>query len=131
MSYLRNLTFRIPGSTGAWWRRKALHRSLKSELADQLGPVFEKRIDELTVREQYSLVFQRILLQRPRVLFCEQPFWGNDMLLRQHVVEQLRRQLERGCSVVVLIVGMYDGFPLANRTMIYREGRLIVQSDRG
>ena len=66
-------------------------------------------------------------IQQPRVVFFEQPFWGNDVLLQQHIERQVQLLLAKKIAVVVLIVGIYDAFPLAERTLIYKNGHLLTQ----
>ena len=38
---------------------------------------------------------------------------------------------KRLIAVVVLIVGIYDAFPLAERTLIYKNGHLLTQQGNG
>ena len=92
-----------------------------------LFQVFDKDIRDLNAQEKYALIFRRVLLQQPRVVFFEQPFWGNDVLLQQHIERQVQLLLAKKIAVVVLIVGIYDAFPLAERTLIYKNGHLLTQ----
>lgn len=103
------------------------YRSLRRELTPELGAVFDKDIRDLNTQEKYALIFRRVLLQQPRVVFFEQPFWGNDVLLQQHIERQVQLLLAKKIAVVVLIVGIYDAFPLAERTLIYKNGHLLTQ----
>ena len=83
--------------------------------------VFWKWVDELTEREKYDLVYARILLQNPRVVFCIQPFKGAEVELRG---KHLERFLDRGIGVVILAVNLADSLSLAGRLIrIRREGR--------
>lgn len=127
MSYLRNLTFCLPRQIDSWFRRRSIYRSLRRELTPELGAVFDKDIRDLNTQEKYALIFRRVLLQQPRVVFFEQPFWGNDVLLQQHIERQVQLLLAKKIAVVVLIVGIYDAFPLAERTLIYKNGHLLTQ----
>lgn len=127
MSYLRNLTFCLPRQIDSWFRRRSIYRSLRRELTPELGAVFDKDIRDLNTQEKYALIFRRVLLQQPRVVFFEQPFWGNDVLLPQHIERQVQLLLAKKIAVVVLIVGIYDAFPLAERTLIYKNGHLLTQ----
>ena len=116
MRYLRNLTFGLPRQIDSWLRRRSIYRSLRRELTPELGAVFDKDIRDLNAQEKYALIFRRVLLQQPRVVFFEQPFWGNDVLLQQHIERQVQLLLAKKIAVVVLIVGIYDAFPLAERS---------------
>lgn len=125
MSNLENLTFGLIDQRQVRWNRKKIYRSLQMELGEELGAaVFEKDLSELSVYDQYTLLFYRLLLQRPQVVFCEHPFFGNDVYLRKHVIELVRQLLRHQIAVVILVVGIYDTFPLADRNLIYHDGKL-------
>lgn len=121
MNGIGNLSF---GVRAGPLRRTAIGRSLRQELAGPLGGIFDKNPDELSVPEQYSLMFYRVLLQRPQIVFCEQPFWGSDMYLRQHIVRLVQMLLDHTISVVVMTAGLFDIFPAANRVIICNQGKL-------
>ena len=75
MSYMDNLCFNLDHRFPGIWLSKGIRRSIREEYAPVLGAeVFDKRIDELTSRQKYDLVFTRLLLQRPRVVFFIHPF---------------------------------------------------------
>lgn len=118
MDYLHNLSLGIRSSP---WRRGAIHRSLRQELRSDLGDVFDKEISRLSLKEQYSLIFYRVLLQHPRVVFCEHPFWGGDVDLRQHIIRLVNKLLARGIAVVIVTAGRYEIFPRADRVVTYRK----------
>ena len=69
MSYLRNLTFCLPRQIDSWLRRRSIYRSLRRELTPELGAVFDKDIRDLNAQEKYALIFRRVLLLQPRVVF--------------------------------------------------------------
>src|SRR5699024_8491620 len=115
LTYLDNLTFGMDEEMRAPGKRRAIHKSLQKELREEIGGILDKKLIDLTVYEQYWLVFHRVLLQRPQIVFCEQPFFGCDIYLRSYVIELVRKLLEHGIAVVVLVVGLYDTFSLADR----------------
>ena len=69
MSYMDNLCFNMDHRFPKVWLSRGIRRSIRVEYAPVLGSdVFDKRIDELTNRQKYDLVFTRLLLQRPKVV---------------------------------------------------------------
>ena len=124
LTYLDNLTFGMDEEMRAPGKRRAIHKSLQKELCEEIGGILDKNLIDLTIYEQYWLVFHRVLLQRPQIVFCEQPFFGCDIYLRSYVIELVRKLLEHGIAVVVLVVGLYDTFSLADRDLVYRNGTI-------
>jgi len=101
------------------------------EYAPMLGAdIFQKRIDELTVRQKYDLVFTRLLLQRPQVVFCIQPFKKAEVAIRSHIWELIDRLLKKGIAVVILAVNLADSLALADRLIRLRQGRVREIYDR-
>ena len=81
--------------------------------------MFRHQPEHLSVRQKYDLVYQRVLLQNPKVVFCVQPFQGADLEMRIHIWEQL---LKRGAALVVLAINLADSLSLASRLIRIRQG---------
>ena len=61
-------------------------RSIREECSPLLGAeAFDMRVDDLTDRQKYDLVFTRLLLQRPKVVFCIHPFKKAGVAIRSHI----------------------------------------------
>lgn len=74
MSYMDNLCFNLDHCFPGIRLSRGMRRSIREEYAPVLGAeVFDKRIDGLTSQQKYDLVFTRLLLQRPRVVFFIHP----------------------------------------------------------
>lgn len=126
LSNVENLTFGLMDQIQIRWNRKNIYKSLKIELGDEIGTaVFEKELSDLSVYDRYALAFYRLILQHPQVVFCEHPFFGNDVSLRSHVMNLVHQLLEHQIAVVVLVVGLYDTFPLSDRNLMYCNGEMI------
>lgn len=76
----------------------------------------------LSRRQRYDLVYQRIMLQRPRAVFCVQPFSGLDVGMRMHIWELLRGLMDQGVALVILAVNLADTFTLADRLVRVEHG---------
>lgn len=73
------------------------------------------QIDELTEQQKYQLVYTRILLQKPKVVICIQPFKGADFPNRVYVWKMLEQLLDKGMTVIILAVNLADSLSLADR----------------
>ena len=125
MSYFDNLCFNMDHRIGVWNNRK-IKRSIRQEYGRILGEeVFGKDISELSEMEKYELVYTRILLQKPEVVFCVQPFKGADLAHRIRIWELNERLLENGIAVVILAVNMSDALSLADRVIrVEKKGKV-------
>lgn len=123
MSYLDNLCFNMDHRFKKVWFSKGIRKSIVSEYGALLGEdVFYKRIGDLTTRQKYDLVYTRILLQNPGVVFCVQPFKKADVSIRSHIWELLERFLKKGIAVVILAVNLADSLALADRLIRIQDG---------
>ena len=111
--------------------RRRIKKSIRQEYGDFLGEeVFDLSVEELSEKQKYELVYTRILLQNPRVVFCVQPFKRAEAAMRLRVWELLAILLGRGIAVVVLAVNLADSLALADRLIQVRQGRVEAEYDR-
>ena len=94
------------------------------------GEVFGARIEDLTQRQKYDLVYTRILLQNPKVVFCVQPFKRAEVSLRLHIWELLEKFLDKGVAVVILAVNLADSLTLANRLIRVAKDKIPVEYEK-
>lgn len=131
LSYLDNLCFTLDHRFSDVWIRSRIKNSLRREYTSLLGEdVFDKRVEELTLKQKYDLVYTRILLQNPKVVFCVQPFKRAEVTIRIHVWELLERFLEKGTAVVILAVNLADSLALADRLIRVGKGCGMQEYDR-
>ncbi len=132
MSYLDNLCFNLDHRLPGLWRSRRMRESIFRECeVIQEADVFQKNVNKLTQRQKYDLVYGRILLQKPKVVFCVQPFNGAEMPLRIHICELLEMLLEKGIAVVILAVNLADSLALADRLIKIKDGKKYVECHRG
>ena len=97
------------------WGSKRVKKSLRQEYAELLGEeVFDLPVDRLTEWQKYDLIYTRIYLQNPKVVFCVQPFKSAEVALRIHIMELLERFLNKGIPVVIMAVNLADSLALAD-----------------
>lgn len=118
LSYMDNLCMsllqRIPSVRGG----KKIRSSIRQEYASILGEeVFSMPVEELSEKQKYQMVYTRVLLQKPLVAFCFQPFKGADLHHRMFVWKQLERLLDKGIAVVILTLNFSDSLSLADRLL--------------
>ena len=125
MSYMDNLCFSMDHRFRKIWVSRGIRKSIMQEYEKLLGEeVFEKKISDLTRKEKYDLIYTRILLQKPGVVFCVQPFKGAEVDIRSHIWELLERFQNKGIAVVILAVNLADSLALADRLVRVKHGKV-------
>lgn len=115
LTVLDNLCFSVDHRLPEIWRSARVRRGIGRECAKILPEeLFYRSPDQLTVGEKYDLVYTRVRLQHPKVVFCIQPFQGADMELRMRIWNHLEALLEQGCALVILAVNLADSLSLAD-----------------
>ncbi len=116
LTYMDNLCFNLGGRMREVWWRRGIKRSIRQEFEGQIeSEVFETPVTRLTEKQKYQLVYTRILLQKPKVVFCIQPFQGADLEHRMYIWTLLDELLKKGISVVILAVNLADSLSIADR----------------
>lgn len=118
MSYMDNLLFTADHKVSSMWRSEGVKKSIRQEFSDFLGEdVFHKRVDQLSQKEKIVLVYTRILLQHPKVVFCEMPFKDVDMAIKLLIRHLHKRLIENGIAVVVLTMNLNETIPEADKVI--------------
>lgn len=127
LSYLDNLCMTMDHRLPEIWKSARAQAGIRQEWARRVGEdVFDKNPAQLTRRQKYDLVYQRILLQRPKVVFCVQPFRGADVDMRMHIWSLLRDVMDSGAALVILAVNLADTLSLATRLVRMEHGAATV-----
>lgn len=125
MSVLDNLCFTLDHRLPEVWRSNRLRRGIQQACGDLLDPaLFSLWPGQLTTSQKYDLVYARLLLQKPRVVFCVQPFQGADMELRLRIGDHLERLLAQGTALVILAMNLADSLALAHQLIRIHRGGL-------
>lgn len=116
MSYMDNLCMTMDHRIRGIWGSRKLRKSIQQEYGKLLGEdIFEKQLEELTPLQKYELIYARILLQKPEIVFCIQPFKGVDMAHRNRIWELQEMLLKKGIAVVIVALNRLDEVCLADR----------------
>ncbi len=123
LSYLDNLCFNLDSRVKGVWVRGNIRSSVRQEYGAYLGDVFDTPVDQLTETQKYTLLYTRIALQKPKVVFCVQPFKGADLPLRMHIFTLLEKLLKQGISLIILSFNLADTLSIADRLVVLEEGK--------
>lgn len=122
LDYMNNLCMGLGEKVPSIWHNKKLRNSIRKEYSSALGEeVFDMPVEELSKKQKYQLVYTRILLQKPEILFCIQPFSGADLEHRMYVWSMLEQFLDKGIPVVILSLNLSDSLAMADRLLILGE----------
>lgn len=125
LDYMENLCMALSQRMPSVWMRKNIRNSIRKEYAPILGEeVFSMSMEELSEKQKYQMIYTRILLQKPQVVFCIQPFKGADLPLRMMVWKLMEILMEHGIGVVILSMNLSDSLSLADRLVVVdRQGQ--------
>lgn len=106
--------YRMPGV----WNDRGIAKSIRGTIEEQMGVgIVDKQMSELSNRQKSELVYTRVLLQKPKLVFCIQPFKGEDISHRLLIWELQKRLLDRDIAVVIIAVNMADALSIADRVI--------------
>lgn len=116
MSYFDNLFLTSDHHLPGLWRKLRMQRRLAQEFrAREEKDLFDQSVESLSELEKYDLVYNRILFQKPEVVFCVRPFKGADMELREHIRHLITLLQKKQIAVVLLTTNASEAFGIADR----------------
>ena len=122
MSYMDNLLFTCDHRASSVWRSRGVKKSILQEFSGQLGDeVFSKPVDTLSKRERLQLLYARVTLQHPKVVFCEMPFRDADQDIKLLVRELQRNLNQNGIAVVVMTMNLNEKILQPDRVIQIKE----------
>jgi len=115
-SVKNNLCIALDKKIPSIWFRRRIQKSAVAEYIRIFGEnIFEYNLDELTERQKLNLVYMRIMLEGPELVFLVQPFKNADAARRQQIGELQEMLLERGIALVILTMNAADALEQADR----------------
>ncbi|MFA6845810.1 MAG: hypothetical protein WCR02_08800 [Sphaerochaetaceae bacterium] len=125
LSVIDNICFCADHKLKNLWRIPRLRRSIATQLAQELGPwIYNKDLYELSTSQFYEVLFQRILLQNPRLAVFVQPFSTLDMYQRIRTIEYFDMFRKKGIAVCILAVSLSDSLQIADRLLVIENGQI-------
>lgn len=116
MSYEDNLCLNLDHRIGHLWWSQNKRRSIAKEIT---GRENSGKVKDLSLKEKYELVYNKIMLQAPRIIFCMFPYRNVDVKTRQFTNEFLQKYLAAGIAVVIITLDMMEGVAIANRILLF------------
>lgn len=125
MSYIDNLCFLLDKKQPLIWVKRNIKRSVLREYEPLIGEdIYESDITNLSFLSLYNLIYYRVHLYHPDVVFCVQPFADADMYLRHHLIQLINQLRKKKITVVILAVSLSDSLVVADRLMVVEQGQL-------
>ena len=124
MSYEDNLCLCLDDKVEHLWRSRKKRKSIAREVA---GREITCKVKDLSLEEKYNLIYHKILLQKPEIIFCFFPYRNVDVNLQRFINTFLKRYLAKGIAVVIITMDVMDGVSIADRILLFgkNESRLI------
>lgn len=116
LSYIDNLCFSIDHKLPEIWFSRNVKKSLKRQFSHIISnAIFEQSTENLSIEQKYELVYGRILLQNPKVVFCIQPFNNADVSLRMLIRNLIKKLVKQKIAVIIIAVNLADSLSIADR----------------
>lgn len=126
MTYLENLTFLVDKKLNKSMIGSHVLKSILKEYEPLIGSgIYANHVDHLPPIALYDMIYYRIHIFNPKIVFCIQPFAWGDMLCRRHVLDLIQALKNKGITVVIAAVNLSDSLDVADRLLVIRDGRLI------
>lgn len=128
MSYEDNLCLCLEHKVKYLWASRKKRRSIARETA---GRDINCKVKELSLEEKYDLIYNRLLLQKPEIIFCFFPYRNVDVTIRHFIERFLKKYLSKGIAVVMITMDLMDGVSLADRILLFgkNESKLIFEKE--
>lgn len=131
MDYMKNLCFLVDQKCRNFRMNRKVRKSVVQEYGPLLGnDLYEQDITRLGPVSLYNLIYYRIHLYNPKVVFCVQPFSDADLNLRRQVVALIMLLKKKGIAVIILAVNLSDSLIVADRLLLIKEGILCREFER-
>lgn len=128
MSYMDNLCFDMEQKMGAWTIKTRIRKSVRREYDCILGDEMDEAdITSLDRIQLYRLVYYRIHLCNPKIVFCIRPLAEEDIYMKKEVKKLLGELHRKGIAIVELLSNISDLHTPPDRTIIVRNGTVTKQ----
>ena len=119
LSYMDNLCMSLSRRMGNIWKNNSIRGSIRREYESLLGEdAFDMKVENLSEKQKYQLIYSRVMLQNPQIVYCIKPFKGADLAHRIHIWKLLEMLLDRGITVVDISLNLSDSLSLADRLLM-------------
>jgi len=131
MSYIDNLCFLVDQKNSIRKYNNSIRNSIIQEYKPLVGDdIYAEDVSSLSNASIYNLIYYRMHLFNPKIVFCLQPFYRADMYLRKHILTLLNKLKQKGIAVVILAVNIEDSLVVADRLIIIENGKFLKEYKR-
>lgn len=124
LSYIDNLCFLLDNKPNGMNISTKVKQSIKKEYYKELGEeLFETNLRKLDKTSLYNLIYYRVHVLNPRVVFIVQPFSNADMYVRHHIIHLIRALKRKGIVVIILAVTVSDTLYVADKFILIENGK--------
>lgn len=85
----------------------------------------KQKIEELSGGNQQKVVLAKALMSNPRVLLCDEPTQGVDVITRKEINRLLKQQVQQGKSVIYVSSDLKEMMEVSDRLLIMQNGEII------
>lgn len=125
MSVIENLCFLLNEKMKFHFLSNSVKKSVMNEYRKYIGDEIEEEdVRHLSMTSLYDIVYYRIHLCKPKVVFCIQPFAVEDMMLCEHISKLINELRKRKITVIILEENLSDSFITADRVLTIENGHL-------
>lgn len=118
MTCLDNLCLLFDLHRHALVLRRDIQQSICMEYERFLGrDIHRKNLRGMGDSALYSLLYYRVRLMRPKIVFVDRPFVGCDMAIRNHIQSLLQMLREEGITIVLFETSAKDVVALADHVL--------------
>lgn len=116
-----------------WFGRRSLYRKIAEWLEEQGIPELplESALEKVPAPDHLFIQVLASLFNRPRLLILDETLESLPVHRREQVMTVMRRELARGMSVLWATHQLEDGWRLADRLTIVRQGRILLTDSPG
>lgn len=134
LSYMDNLTMKKNQSLSlAFGVTEKFYKSIKTEYGKIIGEkILLQNLMDCSPRNLYELIYQKILIEKPKVVFMYQPFDTLDMMQCIRIMEHICKIKNSGCPVVILASAPTEYFRIASHVVVIKDDKVFhtLDSDR-
>lgn len=131
MSYLENLTFLMDRKLNKSFLNRRILKNIKEEYRLFVGDKVDARnLNGLDAKDLYDLVYFKIHIFNPKVVFIMQPFSDADMYLRGRIIELINMLKKKGIVIIILAVNISDTLTVSDRLLVMEDGKLLKNYDK-
>lgn len=130
MTYLENVYFLLDRKLKKSRLKRSYRNSIRNEFYREAGEAIdETNIALLPLKERYGIVYNKISLFHPKVLFIKKPFAHGDMACRKYILERIQELKEAGVSIILITNYITDCCYISDRIVVCRDGKNVVSLD--